>query len=258
MRLRITLASTTLYRPVEIAVALPYGFGATGPPYRAVWALHSAMGGGDFFFDSLDAAGIVEKEHLAVIAPSMGNGYFINSSFERQADFLQELQETMCEIFPLSPRREDNASVGVSMGGFGAVRWALDSGVFGGAAAISGMFDCRVPLDERMTNSRVQRALYATFNSVMRRFLLDDDGQVKFDADFDRLLRKAKVSSFPRLELYCGEQDYMSLPQNINLEKQCIRHGCPVRLHVSEGEHDQVYWRGAFQDAVTTLFSTAG
>lgn len=260
MRLRITLPSTTLLRPVELAAALPYGFGATEPPYRAVWALHCAMSNGDFFFDSLDAAGIVDREQVAIIAPGMGNGYFVNSSYENQADFLNELLDAAREAFPLSRRPEDNAVIGVSMGGFGAVRWALDSGAFGAAAAISGVFDCRVPPDDRMMKNRAQRALYAAFERVMRRCLLDGSGRVRPDADLEQILRKGRkegASPFPRISLYCGEQDYLSLPQSRALEDACARHGCPVRLHLSAGEHDPVYWRGAFQAAVSACFHAA-
>lgn len=257
MRMRITLPSTTLLRPVEIVAALPYGFGVAEPPYRAVWALHCAMSNGDFFFDSLDAAGIVEREQVAVIAPSLGNGYFVNSSHEKQADFLHELLDAMREILPLSRRPEDNAAIGVSMGGFGAVRWALDSGEFGAAAAISGVFDCRVPPDDRMMKNRAQRALYAAFERVMRRCLLDESGRVRTEADLEFLLRRKReqgASLSPRVDLYCGEQDYLSLPQSRALEQLCARHGCPVTLRLSEGEHDQGYWRGAFQAAVVDLF----
>lgn len=135
MRLLLTFPSTTLFRPVEIAIALPSGFSTAKPPYRVLWALHCAMKSGEFFFDTLDAAEAVEKSQIALVAPSLGNGYFINSSFEAQGDFLQEILRDLHDILPLSSRREDNAVLGVSMGGFGAIRWALESGAFGSAAA---------------------------------------------------------------------------------------------------------------------------
>lgn len=259
MRLRFSLPSTELLRPVEIRVAFPYGFGASAPPYRTIWALHCAMGDGDFFFDNLDAAQIVNREQVAIIAPSMGNSWFINSPFERQADFLQEMFDAMRSFLPLSPQREDNALVGISMGGFGAVRWALHSGEFVSVAAISGVFDCRVPLDPCMMKNRAQRALYSTFEKAMRQFLLAENGQqVKRDADIGLLLQNRPSSFFPNIELYCGEQDYLSLPQAIYLKELCSKHGCPVDLHLSPGQHDQVYWKKALQEAAAHLFQAKG
>lgn len=254
MRLRLSMPSTALLRPVEIRAAFPYGFGASDPPYRTIWALHCAMGDGDFFFDSLDAADIVNREQVAVIAPSMGNGWFINSSFERQADFLQEMHDSMLSLLPLSPERGDNVVVGLSMGGFGAVRWALHSGAFVAAAAISGVFDCRLPLDPRMMKNRAQRALHAAFKGTMRQLLLDGNQQNKADANIELLLQNIRNSSLPNVILYCGEQDYLSLPQSIYLKELCAKHGCPAVLHLSPGEHDQAYWKKALHEAAAELF----
>lgn len=258
MRLSLTFPSTTIFRPVEIAIALPSGFSTAKPPYRVLWALHCAMGNGDFFFNALDAAGVVEKAQIALVAPSLGNGYFINSPFEAQGDFLQEMLRSLRGILPLSSRREDNAVLGISMGGFGAIRWALESGAFGSAAAISGVFDCALPPDERMLKNRAQRALYLTFTKRMRQMLLGMDGQVRPEADMERLLQRTSGGAFPHIFLYCGAQDYLSLPHNTALEQACTRYHCPVNLRLATGEHGPSYWRGAFQDAVTDLFSQPG
>lgn len=259
LRLRLSLPSTALLRPVEIRAAIPYGFGASDPPYRTIWALHCAMGDGDFFFDNLDAAEIVNREQVVIIAPSMGNGWFINSTYERQADFLQEMFDAMQNLLPLSSQREGNAIVGLSMGGFGAVRWALHSGAFASVAAISGVFDCRVPLDPRMMKNRAQRALHVTFEGSMQRLLSgENEQQVNPDADIALLLQNLPPSSFPTIELYCGEQDYLSLPQSTYLKELCLKYGCPVNLHLCQGEHDQVFWKKALQEAASHLFHAKG
>ncbi len=256
MRLSISLPSTTLLRPVEISAALPSGFCTAKPPYRVLWALHCAMGNGNFFFDTLNAAGVAEREQIALVAPSLGNGYFINSPFEAQGDFLQEMMRCLREILPLSRQREDNAVLGVSMGGFGAIRWALESGEFKNAASISGVFDCSLPMDERLLQNRALRALHLTFKERMRQMLADKDGRTRTEADLELLLRKAEPA-FPHVYLYCGEQDYLSLPHTKELERACTRYNCPVCLRVATGEHDQSYWRNAFQEAVAELFGRA-
>ncbi len=251
MRLRITLSSISLLRPVEIVAALPNEFSMTGMPYRTVWALHCAMSSGDFFFEKLDASNLVDRERIAFIAPSLGNGYFLNSPFEQQADFLQEMFESLRGVLPLSRQREDNLALGISMGAFGALRWAMACDSFGGATGISGVFDCAVPPDVRIRKSRAQRALYAAFSRLMRQRLLDEAGHVRSEADFTTLVAH---SSCPWLALYCGEEDYLSLPQTLHLEELCHQHGHPVNVRVSAGEHDESYWKHSLQDAVTKFF----
>ena len=253
IRMSLSFPSTTLFRPVEIAVALPSGFCTARPPYRVLWALHCAMGSGNFFFENLDAAALVDKEHVAIVAPSLGNGYFINSSYEAQGDFLLEMLGALRDLLPLSHQRADNAVLGVSMGGFGAIRWALESGLFGSAASISGVFNSTLPPDERMLKKRAQRALYLTFEKTMRRMLLDAEERLRPEADLEYLLQKTE-KNFPHIYLYCGEQDFLSLPHNSELEQACLRHNCPVRLRLVPGEHDLACWRGAFHAAARDVF----
>lgn len=251
LRLRITLPSLCLLRPVDIVAALPTRFGADSTSCRTVWALHCAMGNGDFFFDRLDAANLVDKMQVAFIAPSLGNGYFINSPYEQQADCLQEILQTLQKQLCLAPQPASNFAVGISMGAFGALRWALTSEHFGGVAAISGVFDCRLPVDERLRTSRAQRALHATFAKIMQRLLMNEDGTVRQDADFERLVMQAGAR-LP-MAFYCGRQDYLSLMQTRYLEQLCRQHGHPASLHLADGEHDERYWKIALHDAVSTF-----
>ena len=252
MRLRISFPSLTLLRPVDIVAALPDEIPRpAGKLCRTVWALHCAMSDAGFFFDRLDAASLVDQEKIAFIAPSLGNGWFINSPFERQADFLQEMFERLRDVLPLSHRREDNLVLGVSMGAFGALRWAMASDNFGGAAGISGVYDHSLPPDERLRQHRAQRALHAAFSRLARQLLWDEDGHVRKDADFAAL---AGRSSCPRLALYCGDEDYLSLPQTRRLEQLCREGGRSVTACITPGEHDERYWKQALRDAVRDFF----
>lgn len=105
MRLSLSFLSTTLLRTVEISVALPSGFSQTNPPFRVLWTLHCGMGNGNFFFDSLNAADMAEKNGIAIVAPSLGNGYFINSDLEAQGGFLEEMRCSLANTFPFSGKR---------------------------------------------------------------------------------------------------------------------------------------------------------
>lgn len=77
----------------------------TNPPFRVLWTLHCGMGNGNFFFDSLNAADMAEKNGIAIVAPSLGNGYFINSDLEAQGGFLEEMRCSLANTFPFSGKR---------------------------------------------------------------------------------------------------------------------------------------------------------
>lgn len=252
IRLSLTLPSVALMRPVRVEAALPAGICGARKPWRSLWALHSALADASLFFEDLGASALVDELGFALIAPSLGNGFFLNTPGEAQADFLEEAQSALGGILPLSP--QESAVAGISMGGFGALRWALASGHFRNAALISGIYFAQLEPDERIAKNRAQRALYQTFKEPMRRALLDDDGRMRPDADPASLL--AGVSgNFPRLHIFCGEEDCLSLPQSQTLESLCSESGCPATLTLSPGGHDRPYWHGAFRAACEAIFA---
>lgn len=247
-RIRLSWPSVALLRPVEVHIGLPSPLAFTPHPYKCVWALHCAMEDGEFFFNTLDCGSLVEKEKIAFVAPSLGNGYYINSGFEAHADFLDELLAQLPTLLPLSPKKEDNSVIGVSMGGFGALRWALASGKFQHVAAISGVFDCHVPVDERLRRDRRLKALHLALNAVMRKCLLEEGESTRKEADLAALAGSANVPA--PVALYCGEQDYISLNQTLWLEKTLQAASIPVELCLMPGSHGPQFWKEAFRMAV--------
>ena len=252
IRLSLSFPSVALMRPVCIEAALPHGICSAPKPWRSLWALHCAFGDANLFFEDLGLGALVDSLGFALIAPSLGNGFFINTPHEAQADFLDELFCALGDILPLSS--EECAVAGISMGGFGALRWALSSRHFKNVALISGLYFADLAPDERYAKDRAQRALYQTFKDRMLNAFLDETGKTRPDADLKRLLAHAE-GHFPALHIFCGEQDYLSLPQSMALESICGDYDCPATLTISPGGHDREYWRTAIRAAVNDIFA---
>lgn len=250
IRLSLSFPSVALMRPVRVEVGLPHGICGPQGPWPALWALHCALADGDLFFEALGAGALVDSLGFALIAPSLGNGFFINTPCEAQADFLDEIFAALNGIFPL--RQERSAVLGISMGAFGALRWALASGRFRNAALISGIYFATLAPDERFAKNRAQRALYHAFKASMRRALLDAAGETRPEADLARLL-DAAAGRFPTLHIFCGEEDYLSLPQSLALEKLCNSRACPAALALAPGGHDAEYWARALKIAAREI-----
>jgi S-formylglutathione hydrolase FrmB len=214
------------------------------------------MGSGDIFFDTLGIAGFIDKENVALIAPSLGNGYYVNSIFERQADFLNdELWPAIIDNLPISPDPAENFIMGVSMGAFGALRWALANKCFAAAASISGVFDTRITPDERIKKSRKLRPLHKLFGErLMPKLLLDDSGDVRPDADLDALLATSHGQG-PRLAFYCGEADYLSLNQTHVLAEKARGHGLKTEIYLNAGSHTTQYWAETAPKAMNWLLA---
>lgn len=249
----LSFPSIVLLQPVRIEIGLPHSFCSAAPPWKTLWGLHCAMEQGDWFFRSLNVGDMIDKDGFAFVAPSLGNGWFINSPSQALADFLEELFESLPSILPLSTSREDNAIVGVSMGGFGALRSALRGGRFARVSAISTVFDPNIPPDAAIKKDRGQCAVHQALRKNTRHFLLDDNGLPRPEADLLPIL-KDRRGSFPLVDLFCGEQDYIALPQNLALEKLFAECGLPSSLFLSPGGHDISYWRDIFKMAVAKIF----
>lgn len=256
IRIQISISSQTLFRPVTIMGALPYGVMTEAAPFKTVWGLHCAMEDGDFFFHKLNLGEIIDRYGFALISPSLGNGYFINSPYEKQADFLQvEMLPVLREMLPLSSRREDNMLLGISMGAFGAAHWALRCPEsFGAAALISGVFDASLPVDERAKKNREQRPLVKLFSEkVMPLLMRDREGNIFPDADIRPLYARAAVKGAPDFALWYGEEDYLSREQSINFARHCRQQGINVAECAAPGAHNLAFWEGAIDSALSWL-----
>lgn len=249
---RMTFHSKTLLRPVELMAAFPVS--RNQERKRTLWALHCAMEDGGFFFNALGAAALAKQHDIAIIAPGLGNGFFLNTSYEPQGDFLEEAADYLPSILAISSKKSENAVLGVSMGGFGAMRWALESDRFFGAAAISGVFDASLPPDKRFRENEKLAFIHDTFDALMRSRLTDAAGQLPGGGNL-RSVAASHEGKWPDLWFYCGKEDYLSLNQTESFSDYCRELGAPCHLNKRlPGNHDIAYWSRALPAAVRDLF----
>ena len=118
-------------RQTDVSVILPTkgmedkrngtSFETPGMKYQTLWLLH---GGGGDDMDFVKYSNIVryaEANRLAVVMPA-GECFY-----EKDFDYVtRELPETLRCLFPLSDKREDNFIGGLSHGGDGAMRAAME------------------------------------------------------------------------------------------------------------------------------------
>lgn len=248
----ITIDSFTLFRPVRVLVALPHSL-VSFMPYKAIWALHPSLKGADMFFDDLCITSLVEKERFAFIAPDLGNGFFVNTAHERQADFLQtELIPLVRDNLCISSTREDNMLLGISAGGYGALRWAFDdTGMFSKVAAISSLINCVG--SEEGHFSKKERFLRHLFLEDFQRITQDPHNSV------EQLLYGLKdPEAIPQVGLFCGTEDHWCVNANQNFYRMLQHKGVLSLFWKNAGEHDREFWLKALPEAVRWLLKEGG
>ena len=255
IRMTLKIDSLILHETVEVKVALPCSILNIGKKFKTVWALHCAMSSGDIFFERLSMLDYVESLKLIVVAPSLPNTFFVNSSAGKYGDFLDlELYPMLKHMLPISENRDDNLVLGVSMGAYGALSWILRKpDFFSSLIAVSGYYDHTLPYDDRLKNQRVTFALSKIIHPYMEKIFLPDESQIPNKIENE-------IRTFPFKEnsdfmFYTGSFDYLTKEQTKHIYDLAMKHELKALYKDVDGEHDVKTWSLAIKDAMDKIFN---
>jgi putative tributyrin esterase len=172
---------------------------------------------------------------IAVVMPQVGRSFYADQVHGQPYwTFLSEELPALVEsMFRVSTRREDTFVAGLSMGGFGAMKWALrDPGRFAAAASISGVLDSAQVRRDRVPHR--EAVMHAAFG----------DGDIDGTGDDVRhLLMEAAAggSALPAIYICCGEDDLL-YPSNVQFAELARDLGVPVTAEFAPGAHEWGYF----------------
>ncbi len=179
---------------------------------------------------------------LAVVMPQVQRSFYTDEVHgNRYWTFLsEELPEVANRFFRLSDRRADTFVAGLSMGGYGAAKWALrQPGRFAAAASLSGSLD--------ITDPQRWRDKPEVMNTIF-----GDRQVVGTDADLLSLLAAADPAHTPDLFVCCGTEDRL-IRSNRQFVETAEGAGIPVKSDFGPGEHTWAYWDARIQDVLAWL-----
>jgi putative tributyrin esterase len=186
---------------------------------------------------------------LAVVMPAVHRSFYRDEAYgHRYWTFLSEELPEICRgFFHLSSRREDTFVAGLSMGGYGALNWALRQPQrFAAAASLSGVVD--LPGMNEWRGDDLDPRMWARLlgESPARRRDTADDLQW--------LVERAAEGGvdLPALYVGCGSEDRL-FEQNQRFVDQLGRLGVPVRTDFGPGEHEWGLWDRMIQDVLAWL-----
>lgn len=206
--------------------------------FKVLWLLHGTFG------DSLDwlRRSKIEvyacEKNLAVVMPSCLNADYVNwkgfgIGYNAYDYLFEELMPMIYNWFPISNRREDNYIAGLSMGGYGAMVYALNRPEkFAVAASLS------APLHDRRTGSLIhEEPKNIATPPHLKDFRPDRasnqlanagglEGYLASPANtWDRLVDNYKKGvNMPELYFCCGTKDFL-YPQFQVFRKFCQEQG---------------------------------
>ena len=253
VHLRCDFFSEALSLSTSMTVLLPQrtttqigmeGHTADGPP-PVLYLLHGLSDDDTIWLRRTSIERYAAPLGLAVVMPQVHRSFYTDQAYGgRYWTFLtEELPELVGSLFRVSDVREDTFVAGLSMGGYGAVKWALRRPErFAAAASLSGAVDIaglrtgrERPEDPRMFER-----------------IFDGREIAGTPDDLHWLIRQADPSRLPALHITCGTEDVL-IDGNRAFRDAAVAAGATVTADFGPGAHDWAYWDARIQDVLAWL-----
>jgi putative tributyrin esterase len=178
-------------------------------------------------------------EHgLAVVMPQAGRSFYADEAHGARywTHLTEELPEVVSSFFRVSQRREDTFVAGLSMGGYGALKWALHHpDRFAAVASLSGAVDVRKLLPARP--------------EIYRRVF---DERIGPDDVLEELLQRHAASDLPPMYIGCGTEDDL-FDGSVQFAEQAAAAGVEAHTDFRPGGHEWAVWDATIPDVLAWL-----
>lgn len=181
---------------------------------------------------------------LAVVMPQVDRSFYTDMKYgNKYWTFLtEELPAVAQSFFPLSDKREDNFVAGLSMGGYGAFKWALNyPDTFAAAASMSGAVDIVSRIEEAGKEDGLFSLIYGK-----------DTVEGTNNDLFSLIKRLSGEENRPKLYQCCGSEDFL-YEDNQRFLRHCNEVNYPLTSEFGTGDHEWGYWDQKIQDVLAWL-----
>jgi S-formylglutathione hydrolase FrmB len=237
--------SRALGQRVGYVVDLPPGYDDSPKRYPVVYALHGLFEGPGFWerrglareLARLRTEGAVPD--LVVVAVDGDNSFFVNGPAGRYEDLVtQDLIAHVEATWRVVPGRKGRALLGVSMGGYAALRLAFTHPeLFAAVATHSAMLLAGPPSAAQGAGRWHMQAFHRAFGQPIDRALWDANDPL-------RLARSADAASTPALSMDCGAEDRYGLARGHRaLARVLDERGVSYTLDLPPGDHGYEFVR---------------
>ena len=180
---------------------------------------------------------------VALVIPEVQRSFYIDGVYGLKyfTYVAQELPKICQRMFGLSADREKNYVMGLSMGGYGALKCALTYPEnYTGCGSFSGVTDLKAFMGRQALPMHPWE-----FTA-----LLGEGHEVGPENDLSALAKQVKDP--PAIYFSCGEQD-VHYPMNCEFDRLLTELGIAHRYDHREGGHSWDFWDRSIQDAMDYL-----
>ena len=230
-------------------VILPVDYDAAGTTrYPVLYLLHGLTGHYTDWLTRTNIADYAAEYRLIVVMPEGNDGWYIdgpNDNEKYESYILRELIPDVQQRYRTIDARYGRAIAGLSMGGYGAIRFGLKSpGTFVFAGSMSGAFGI-TRFTERDISGTIWQSTWKLFGP------LGSDTRKSNDLlDVVNALTPQRIAGLPFLYLDCGTEDSVFFPANGELAGAMAEKKVPHEYRQLPGDHSWTYWDRQVQEVL--------
>ena len=226
--------SASLGRDMHYLILLPHDYSG-GSRFPVLYLLHGLYGDYKNWDTKTRLEHIAGQYSLLIVTPDADDSWYTNSATEPADKFEDYIaRDLISEIdrkYRTVAEKRARAIAGLSMGGYGAVKFALSyPDRFAFAGSLSGAFNATQNLDD----------LRPEFRNQLRQVFGNAGSATRTDNDVFLLLKSSR-HRYPYFYLACGSSDFF-LGTNRALAARLSAQKIPYEYHETPGDHTWEYW----------------
>jgi S-formylglutathione hydrolase FrmB len=247
----IELKSALLGRTINYRILYPIKYYAAEKRetrFPVLYLLHGLTGQSSNWLEKTRVAGYATHYDVFIVMVEGGNGWYTDSATvpgdKYESYILSELIPDVEKRFRVSTQREGRAVAGLSMGGYGAIKFGLKHPeMFALAASMSGAFGAAsVTARELKDPGAIRDSLLQTFGPV--------DSPTRKANDVFKLAREVstkKITPLPYFYIDCGTEDFL-FSNNREFVNLFVELKIPHEYRQLPGAHSWTYWDAQLQE----------
>lgn len=239
--LRCDFRSDAMDMITSMTVVLPEGVKQSD--IRVVYLLHGLADNCSGWSRYTSVERYAREHNVALVIPEVQRSFYadMDQGIPYFTYIHDELPKICRNFFGFSEQREKNYIMGLSMGGYGAMKCALNTPErYAGVATFSAVADMAEFIQTLGNNKKQFQAIFG------------QDLALPENCDLVAMAKKAEIADLPRIYMACGEQDGL-FDANVRLSGIFQQRGADIRFEHWEGIHNWVFWDAAVCKAMDHL-----
>ena len=217
--------------------------------YPVLYLLHGLTGHYDNWTTRTKLSDYAAQYPIIIVTPEGNNGWYTDSATvstdKYETYILEELIPDVERRYRANATRGGRAIAGLSMGGYGALKFGLKHPeMFAMAASMSGAFGAASWTEKELESSPIRESLFKIFGPA--------DSPTRTANDIYKLVREVsarKIAPLPYFYFDCGTEDFL-FSSNRELANLLVELKITHEYRQLPGTHNWEYWDAQVQEVL--------